>query len=234
MLRTTNARTLATYVDLIKTRFEDRYASTAWLTRNASRETCALYIFVSVFDGNGQANYGLISNRSTLGLSDQAFNPKEFRSVVAVHPGVLVIGHHESVDTVDRNALQRLVAAQTVADGLVGKIVEIMRKSATPKNVSIGRDLNSIVAPRDSAVDIQFDYFTDQPGNSLYLPNQTIQTPDGPASFFDIQITDPNQSFVSQGKPNDPCPCGSGKKMRTCHGRSGNPGGWRMEVTKIS
>jgi hypothetical protein len=227
-------RTLATYVDLIKARFQDRFARSAWLNRNAPSNTCALYIFVSVFEAGDRASYGLVSNRPTLGLSDQAFGPREFRSVTASHPGVLIIGDYESVDAADQISLQKLASSQTVADGLLGKIVEMMRKSATPENVSIGRNLNSIVAPRDPAVDIQFDYFADQPSNTLHLPNQTIQTADGPASFFDIQITDPSQSFIPRGHPNDPCPCGSGKKMRKCHGRGGNPGGWRMEITKVS
>ncbi|KRQ92380.1 YecA family protein [Bradyrhizobium valentinum] len=227
-------RTLTTYTDLIKTRFQSRFASTPWLKRNASGDTCALYIFISVFDTDGPASYGLVSNRPALGFFNRDFGTGEFKSVSTAHPGILTIGQHASVDATDQAALQRLVTIQTPADGLLGKIVEIMRKSATSENVSIGRNLNSIVAPRDPAVDIQFDYFADQPSNTLYLPNQTIQTPDGPASFFDIQITDPSQPFIPQGHPNDPCPCGSGKKMRKCHGRGGNPGGWRMEVTKVS
>jgi hypothetical protein len=227
-------RTLANFCKLIGSRFQEKFATNPWLKRNASNSSCALYIFVSVFDADGGACYGITSNRPTLALSNQTFGVEEFKLDTAVHPGVLIIGQHDTVGPTDRAALQELASTGVAATGLVSKIVEVMRKSATSENVTIGRNLSSIIAPRDPAADIQFDHFTDQPSNTLYIPDQTFLTPNGPISIRDMQIIDPNQTFIPPGHPNDLCPCGSGKKMRECHGREGNPGGWRVDIRKIS
>ena len=54
--------------------------------------------------------------------------------------------------------------------------------------------------------------------NSLINPQQNMQGPEGPPQQ---QQRKKQETVVRQGKkikPNDPCPCGSGKKYKKCHG----------------
>ena len=127
-----------------------------------------------------------------------------------------------------RRMLEERRPADKIIDGAVGIVREIAARPAA--GGTIGTELNSAVlpAPRVNAsmeegIALQLGFHPDGSSHVLRGPNQVIST-----SEAQIQIADPTFGAAEPEKTppmavqkvgrNKPCPCGSGKKFKRCHG----------------
>jgi hypothetical protein len=129
----------------------------------------------------------------------------------------------------DIEALARLLRENKPANAIVDKTVEIMCQSAASKKSRnlIGENYSSIILPRNR----------EKSATSYYHPTAATCKMFGVTTIVAVSkdsgvysIADPEYEFLDKsGKPiissvpkvgrNKPCPCGSGRKYKHCHGR---------------
>jgi hypothetical protein len=136
------------------------------------------------------------------------------------------VGFWTAMEDQDVDSLRTLLLELKPAKAIVGKAVEIMHLIADrPKSKgTIGKQLTTIVLPRDPAAIVTSDYYSNVLSYKSYIPDMVFaQGPKSPAavSRISLQPVDPSNTppiSVPKARPNEPCPCGSGKKYRKCHG----------------
>jgi hypothetical protein len=134
------------------------------------------------------------------------------------------IGAWRATTLEDLKMLREVVERDAPAEELVGIGVAYIRAVADrgASGGTVGKHVSSIVISRDGAMTARF-----HPSNVLDFVvgvNQVVLSPAGSVAFRDMKIrrvtSTGDARFVPQIGRNKPCPCGSGKRYKSCHGRS--------------
>ena len=156
----------------------------------------------------------------------QTFYWSESRPINQEFTFVQRVGFWTAMEDQDVDSLRTLLMELKPAKAIVGKAVEIMHSIADrPKSKgTIGKQLTTIILPRNPAAIVTSDYYPSVLSYKSYVPDMVFAQ--GPKSLaavsgVSVQPVDPSSTppiSVPKARPNEPCPCGSGKKYKKCHG----------------
>lgn len=141
---------------------------------------------------------------------------------------VLFGGVWRAVSVEDRLALERLLSGAKPAQALIGKAIEVIRSTARSERSGglIGEQCLSAVIPPDRTRPILTGYHTSHLTYEMFMPSiVNAVAPQTLSYIMDPRLVAvPGQEnlppvAVPKVGPNHPCPCGSGKKYKRCHGR---------------
>jgi hypothetical protein len=130
------------------------------------------------------------------------------------------------------NRLVALLHERRPAVALVEKAVMIIRMAAdSPLSFgAVGKQCSSIVLPSDPKRAVSAAYHSNVVSYQSYGPNQVICRGEGgiwsvmEPVFEQKDATGASVPMaVPKARRNQPCPCGSGKKYKKCHGGPGGP-----------
>lgn len=144
--------------------------------------------------------------------------PREERLALFVSTGA-----DRALLTSEAEAFMALVREGKLAAAVVGKAVEVLRAVADrPESRGlIGKQCTSIILPSDTGQPAAGDYHTMTVSNTTYTPT-VINAVGGAAGVFTLTDGEieqrPGPTAVPKVGRNQPCPCGSGKKYKRCHG----------------
>jgi preprotein translocase subunit SecA len=128
----------------------------------------------------------------------------------------------------DVESLRMLLEQRKPAGAIIGKAVALVREMADRPQASstIGKQISAICLPRNLDSSITTSYHTNVVKYNAFYPSLVIATSDEDqmmARDLAIHIDDPAGNLLPIAVPkvgrNTPCPCGSGKKYKYCHGR---------------
>jgi len=156
----------------------------------------------------------------------QTFYWSESRPINEEFTFVQRVGFWTAMEDQDVDSLRALLRELKPAKAIIGKAVEVMHSIADrPKSKgTIGKQLTTIILPRDPAAIVKSDYYSSLLSYKSYMPDMVFaQGPESLASVsgISVQPVDPSNTppiSVPKARPNEPCPCGSGKKYKKCHG----------------
>jgi SEC-C motif len=155
---------------------------------------------------------------------------RQRRNAEGVPARVLVSGAKRAVSGDDRRALERLLREEKPSVALVEKAVAVIRSAARSRDSRglIGEQCLSVVIPRNRSETIVAGYHSAKVAYEMFMPD--IVDSRGPRtlrSVMDVLLRAlPEQSnvpplVVPKVRASQPCPCGSGKKYKNCHGVAG-------------
>lgn len=122
-------------------------------------------------------------------------------------------------------ALRALLEKKAPAEGLVGKAVEVMHEIADDpvSKGTIGKQLNVVVMHRDASKPVNSQYVSKKCSFVQYSHDLALLHKNGNTLLKDFKIEsvdiDAPPLVVPKVGRNVPCPCGSGKKYKRCHGK---------------
>jgi hypothetical protein len=226
--------TAAGILDRLKDHASDAFAKIPWL-RTASRSDKRLSVMFSgyVYHHNPSlAVIAIITNYQDFqsGL-DSAEAWDEFsltswheRRPLDSEPTLFqYAGNWPVITDDDEHALRVLLEAKKPPRAIIGKAVELMREMADRPAArgNIGKQLTSVLVPRDWNKPIQSGYHTSVNANVIYSADAALLFSDSFKLLMkDGTLSNPARPIaVPAVSRNQPCPCGSGKKFRNCHGR---------------
>lgn len=211
------------------------------ILRNVPQEHKRLAVMFSGFinlDGNYKPGCAILSNFHNF-KNNTAFEKanKKFElflsspSKSADNPTLVQrVGYWYSMSNTDIQNLRNILFDRKPFRAVEGKAVEIFRRIAdNPRsNGMIGKQLTSIIIPSDNNTEVEANYFSEYVKRETYFPALVYLLPDQHLNVDNISITPveldtPPLSVPKVGR-NSPCPCGSKKKYKHCHGKkSKNP-----------
>lgn len=133
----------------------------------------------------------------------------------------------------DGVVLREMLAQGKPVHALIERGVALIRRMADrPEGRSIGKQVTSLVVPRNLKEQPSCDYHTEKVVDSSPMVNTVFATGNGPSiAYRDIELSARNAvtgEATSVGFPrvgrNVPCPCGSRKKFKWCHGKTPSRG----------
>jgi SEC-C motif len=124
--------------------------------------------------------------------------------------------------------------------GVIDKTVAAIRAAADSQPAdaqTIGKQLSVVVLPAAFSMPPSSEYHTAMNVYAVHSPSVVVAQPGNAFAFMDMEIraesTDSLPLAVPKVRRNAPCPCGSGRKYKTCHGRFG-PGTGGFSVVNSS
>jgi len=136
------------------------------------------------------------------------------------------VGNWRAITPQDRAAFRELLEARKPAQAIIGKAIELVRQMSDRPAAgnTIGKQLSAIQIPRDPKLSTASGYHSIVNGYVTYLPDFVAMTPSGiwgtkDARLIKVGGLDASPSVVPKVGRNQPCPCGSKKKYKYCHGR---------------
>ncbi len=138
---------------------------------------------------------------------------------------IRAIGAWSAMREGDLTALTTLLTQRKPARAIVHKAAEVVRNIADRPQADgkIGKQLSTIVLPRDRDAIPIAEYHTAVPKTIMYYPAVVKSLPDVQIAVVNPEYEISNETgalptvFPKVGR-NKPCPCGSGKKYKKCHG----------------
>jgi hypothetical protein len=138
-------------------------------------------------------------------------------------------------------SLRTLLQRNKPAAALVGKGVEVLRavaKSPLSGN-RVGTQCTSIVLSSGPGATGLLEYHSGAVKTKIFAPSVIEARGGGHATFIvespEVEIHDPSGRpsilTVPKVRPNDPCPCGSGKKYKKCCSSAGHKGRKSVTIT---
>lgn len=146
------------------------------------------------------------------------------RSITAVteNPTVIqVIGQFGAFTAQDENQLRQMLVERCPAEAIRQKAISLVQEIADRPSTrgTVGKKVNTA---RLSSAEPQVPvagYASDVIENRMHLLDQVNLRTGVPKTIVaDIQISVPTPVIFPRVHRNAPCPCGSGKKYRLCHG----------------
>lgn len=134
-------------------------------------------------------------------------------------PLVFGVGNYSVVENSDMLVLKNLLVNYKPPHAITQKAIELIRDmSERPKsNGTIGKQITSIVLPRDLTKNFDSDYHSSVNKSETYMADTVIlRGRRGDIALKDITIP---SEVIPKVKGNHPCPCKSGKKYKFCHGK---------------
>lgn len=144
--------------------------------------------------------------------------------------GLFTFGACAGVAPEDQSELRGMLSNAKPSEAIIDKAVHTIRKAADSGKSGglIGKQCMSIVIPADPSMRVHADYHSSSVSSRSFLPNYVESRKELSVAFRDVCI----QRLDREGRPaplawprvgrNQPCPCGSGKKFKRCHGRTAN------------
>jgi hypothetical protein len=134
------------------------------------------------------------------------------------------IGASRAMTDQDESGLQELLAGDKPAKGILGKAVEVVHGIADRSKGTVGKQLSSVVIPREQEKPALLDYHSETVGHEVRLPAMVVAHPEMTLAMRDgaFGADDPATTPPLVGPKigrNQQCWCGSGKKYKKCHGR---------------
>jgi hypothetical protein len=143
---------------------------------------------------------------------------------------LLVLGAEHLVKVRNFKSLQTLLQENRPAQALVGKGVQVIRTAAEAAGTRhpIGKQCTSIVLPSDPYEQAIAEYHSAKVTHQSYWPSliSAIGDESGVYVIADPLVearnanNQPRLIAVPKVGRNRPCPCGSGLKYKSCHGRA--------------
>ncbi len=158
----------------------------------------------------------------------ECYSQRESRPAPVEPHFVLAAGTTAAIGNSDWNELVALVQVRKPAVALVNKAVGIIRAAADShlSGGSVGKQCNSIVLPRDRRQSASAAYHSSVVSYDSYAPSQVVCMGErrrwiirDPSFEFRDSAGHPVPMALPKVKRNQPCPCGSGKKYKQCHGK---------------
>ena len=191
----------------------------------------------------------LVSNYEDLKANEQSVPSAQFRvnslrdtGASDSEPRLLaVFGAHQALLRSESGSLAALLQPGHPPEAIVGKCVEVVRHAADSPNARgmIGRQCSSIVMPSDPLQPASQQYHSDKAVSRAYGVS-VVEARGGEFGclikmdpYFEVRDAAglPLTIAVNKVGRNHPCPCGSGRKYKRCHGRGGDPKRkWRVEM----
>jgi hypothetical protein len=135
------------------------------------------------------------------------------------------VGNWRAMTQKDIDSMRDLLVENKPSEAIVGKGLWLMRDIADrPKSAgTIGKQLTSIVIPKDFSKPIESSYSSDVVKFETYMPAMVYLLPDQHATITNISVIPVEKDTLPLSVPkirrNAPCPCGSKKKYKFCHGK---------------
>lgn len=141
------------------------------------------------------------------------------------------IGNWRAASHDDAAPLRKLLQDLKPSDVIVDAAVSLVRRIASRSTAAgtIGKQLSIVQLHRDAAKGASAWYSSTVVGTNFYVPDEVVCLSDSQRraisdrTFWVESKTGPEISVVPKGRKNKPCPCGSRKRYRECHGRRRQP-----------
>jgi len=165
---------------------------------------------------------------STAAESRDAFSVTCLRQTRQAGPdfrGIWTSGVRGAVPPACLLALERLMATGRPAQALVWKAVEVIRSAAASalSGGLIGQQCLSVIIPSDPRRKVLSGYHTSKLTYEMFMPSMvnamSLQTMSFIGEFHLEAVSKTMPMLVPKVGRNRPCPCGSHKKYKNCHGR---------------
>jgi hypothetical protein len=130
------------------------------------------------------------------------------------------VGFWQAMSTSDEVLLRDLLSERKSAKAIVDKAVQIIRNIADrPQAVgTIGKQLSSIILPRDFNVNFVSGYHPMYSRQIICLTPMAVSTRDKQMAIAEPKLSSDIPNVFPKVGRNEPCPCGSGRKYKKCHG----------------
>lgn len=138
------------------------------------------------------------------------------------------VGAWQVMTEADEKTLRQMLAEGKPAKAILGKGVDLMIEMADrPKAKGvIGKQISSVILPSDPSMPATPNYHSDVAKGTIYQPSLIIAQGDKAPTiamrnvrlFIGEEGSNNPALVVPKARPNQPCPCGSGKKYKKCHG----------------
>jgi hypothetical protein len=140
---------------------------------------------------------------------------------------VQCVGNWRATSKNDEATLRNLLKIRKPSKAIIGKAIKVMREIADRPAAggTIGKQLTTIKIPSNFQAAVESGYYTILNRHEYYMADSVVLLGDkNKFAFKDIQLVaeDPLTTpplIVSKVGRNHPCPCGSGKKYKYCHGK---------------
>jgi hypothetical protein len=229
-------------------RLEARFASLPASVPEGARRTAVLFAGYRYGPGvGGEIFVRSVANYRRGAISTHAFRVDSFPDSERYNY-ISAVGASEALAESDRNRLGELINAGKPSRAVVGKAVEVVRAAARSSAAQevIGGQLLSVVIPSDPSQPVEGAYHTESLSDTIFLPSVVNVNAKGEGmavmqpsltsgALSEQQIRElyhrglrgqpravPQQFqpiAIPKARRNDPCPCGSGRKFKRCHGR---------------
>jgi hypothetical protein len=198
------------------------FRSSSWDTTTANRPPRLRASLLSNFERWNQVRPS--------GVEDEFMfvHSGETRPRSAVEPAiVLVAGAGAVLSAPDLASLRNKVEGLSDGSALVGKASQMIRKAADDPRSDhvIGKDLMAVTLYSDPTREELAEYLPERSTSTLFFPDRLYATGDPDTGGLairgaQIEVVDPTSEalWVRKVGRNQPCPCGSGKKYKRCHG----------------
>lgn len=131
------------------------------------------------------------------------------------------VGNWEAMSDSDIDDFRAFLIQKKSAKAIVSKAVNIVRlmSESTVSQETIGKQLTSMIVPRDPNVPVDFDYHSEYPKRDVFGPAIVQVLPGCHMAVNNIRFQFNSPASVSAVGRNKLCPCGSGKRYKHCHGQ---------------
>lgn len=204
--------------------------------RRADKKSKRLSVMFSGYinlDGNARQGCAILSNYHDF-INNSAFHEADDQFSIHYSSArkeeewptlVQRVGNWHALSNDHVEELRELLCLKKPASALIGKAIELIRDmSDDPRSLgSIGKQLMSIIIPKDHMAGIECGYHSNYAKPETYFPALVYLLPNQHRTVDGVNIrpvgdNTPPLSVPKVGK-NQPCPCGSKMKYKHCHGK---------------
>ncbi|MBN2896922.1 MAG: SEC-C domain-containing protein [Campylobacterales bacterium] len=173
------------------------------------------------------SNYHNFANNTSFAQAQEEFSINYTSAKEGESNPTLVqrVGNWHAMKDSEIDELRTFLSDKKPDAAIIGKACEIVRDIADrPKSSgTIGKQLTTIVISSDPNKPINTDYSTSRVKSETYMPAMVYLLPDQHMTVSNVTVRPvesdtPPISIPKVGR-NAPCPCGSSKKYKHCHGK---------------
>ena len=233
-------------VQALATQLDTAFASLPTsVTDEQKRTTVLLAGYRHGSNGDPQIFFRRVENWRSGVIGTEPFRVERFSERTNY---VSAVGAWGAIPDTGREALADLISERKPPQAIVGKAVDVMRQAAQSEAAQdlIGGQLLSLVIPADPSHPAVGAYHTEHASDTVFFPGSvSVDKHGNGTAITDASLTsgaiteeevkeryrramsgrprDTTQRFPPIAIPkvgrNDPCPCGSGRKCKRCHGQ---------------
>lgn len=174
----------------------------------------------------------LISNfRDPINNVESPIASVEFKKYLQEEPSrvrgqfhfVNIIGNWPLVKKEHESILREMTRNHKPASAIRDKALSLIREISDDSEFTVGKQVSSIILPRDPFASYDEGYHSAVNTHTTHMPDQLVPG-QNPISIVGMRldVAEPDKSNIShvmKVKPRKPCPCGSGRRYKNCHGK---------------
>lgn len=173
------------------------------------------------------SNYHDFKTNNAFSIAQDDFQVNYSSATKGVEWPTLVqrVGNWRAMTNGHIEELREFLIQKKPPEAVIGKTIELIKKmSDSPKSAgSIGKQLMCVTIPRDLNSNIECSYYSNYAKPETFFPAIVYAMPSQHMVVENISVqpvesTTPPLSVPKVSK-NTPCPCGSLKKYKHCHGK---------------